>query len=489
MITAHSLVGRWSLALGLGLLACTTHAAKTASPDAAREPLLDAAGLAGEPGADARADREGSAVADAPGGGTPVDASGSGPSPDVALAGDLPPVTGEKLVWPNEVSHTNSDPWLAQHHSEIQELHPRFLLIDFANGRTTAQTMDRFQTQKAAMMEGSRYHGYSNPDSKPFLIYEIAKYVDLKDDPIPVGWNLPNSSKMPRRNGGIDFGKLFTPAFADYYGIPDPQNPSHNLTLCELVAKGIINDLFIIFNKTAPDNNVPEVLEYKRVYDRNDVAIAGRFDPYSGNGSFDPTDLPYLKECGRSLRVGFLEMTGNWTNAMEVNGHNYEHLGRSLPRWDEMWKPFANGNLDTRFGTPFKDWYSCPYGMPCLSYPTENSVTYTINGVTRTLDPYNQGCGAAHFPPNARQQYDKSNRQVVLSTCEHNGLHDGPGGTDLQTHYSLATVNPWSDTPVGMGFVGGGWFMYWFQSFPGYGNKATTPDGAPMKNWWVYLYY
>jgi hypothetical protein len=31
--------------------------------------------------------------------------------------------------------------------------------------------------------------------------------------------------------------------------------------------------------------------------------------------------------------------------------------------------------------------------------------------------------------------------------------------------------------------------MYWFQSFPGRNSKATLPDGTPMKNWWVYLYY
>lgn len=394
------------------------------------------------------------------------------------------------VIWPNETSHTNSDPWLQQHHTEIQEMHPRFLLIDFANGRTTAETMARFQTQKEAMMEGSRYHGYSNPAAKPFLIYEIAKYVDLKDDPIPAGWTAPNSSKMPRRNGGINFGSLFTQAYADYYAIPDPKNPSHNMTLCELVANGVVNDVFIIFNKTGTDANVPEILEYKQQYDRNDVPLPGKFDQYAGNGSFDPTDILLVKQCGRSLRVGFLEMTGNWTNAMEVNGHNYEHIGnRAVPRFDEMFRPFANFDLMQRFGTTFRDWYSCPYGMPCLSYPTDNSVTFTINGETRTLSPYNQGCGSAHFPPNAREQYDKSNPQTVLSTCEHYGLHDAADGTDIRTPYSLATVDRWKNTPVGKGFVGGGWFMYWFQSFPGYDNRAKMADGSPMKNWWVYLYY
>jgi hypothetical protein len=56
--------------------------------------------------------------------------------------------------------------------------------------------------------------------------------------------------------------------------------------------------------------------------------------------------------------------------------------------------------------------------------------------------PLDQGCGNAHFPPNAGRHHDKAN------------LADGPGGRDLQTLYSERTL-----------------------------------DGTPMMNWWVYLYY
>jgi len=36
---------------------------------------------------------------------------------------------------------------------------------------------------------------------------------------------------------------------------------------------------------------------------------------------------------------------------------------------------------------------------------------------------------------------------------------------------------------------GGGWQVYWRQSFPGYRNPATDASGAAMKNWWVYEFY
>src|SRR3954466_15133662 len=101
--------------------------------------------------------------------------------------------TGSKLVWPNETSFANSDPWLKDHHTEIREIHPRILLIDFANGNSDEKVLARYQQQKDAMMEGSRYHAYSNPSAKPFFIYELAKHVSLKDN------SGVNSAKFPRR--------------------------------------------------------------------------------------------------------------------------------------------------------------------------------------------------------------------------------------------------------------------------------------------------
>jgi hypothetical protein len=391
------------------------------------------------------------------------------------------------------MSSVNSDPWLSQHHNEIQEIHPHFLVINFANGRTLASVMARWEAQKAAMMEGTRYHGYSDPSARPFMIYELTKLVDLTDNPIPAGWTAPNSTKMPRRNGGIDFGALFNQTYADYYAIPDPKNPSHNMTICELFNAGMVNDLFVVFNKTGTDNNVPEIVEYKQMYDKNDVALPGRFDQYAGNGSWDPSDIPIINQCKRSVRLGFLEMTGVLGNSMQVNGHNYEHIGqRALPHFNAMWLPFANFDMNTRYNTPFKDWYGeCPNGTSnCITYPDKNSVTYMIGGTgaPMTISPFNQGCGNAHFPPNGRQNYDQTNTTTVLSTCEHYGLHDGPDGKDIQTPYDASMLAPWK-AKYGQGPTGGAWYMYWFQSWPGVNNKAKMPDGTPMKNWWVYLYY
>jgi len=84
--------------------------------------------------------------------------------------------------------------------------------------------------------------------------------------------------------------------------------------------------------------------------------------------------------------------------------------------------------------------------------------------------------------------YDMGNTQMVLTRCEHYGLHDGPDGKDLQTPYSAATVATLA-AKYGSDGNRGGWQLYLMQSLPGYHSGATLPDGTPIKNIWPYLFY
>ena len=51
---------------------------------------------------------------------------------------------------------------------------------------------------------------FNDPNAKPFIVHETLKFVDLTDKQVPPNWNFPNSTKMPRKNGGIDFAQLYT---------------------------------------------------------------------------------------------------------------------------------------------------------------------------------------------------------------------------------------------------------------------------------------
>jgi len=429
------------------------------------------------------------------GGGGGDDGGGSAVVPDASV--DSAPPGPPPLVWPNAMHSANSDPWLPMHHDEITEMHPKALLINFANNRAASAVMDRWNLMKAAFSEGSRYHGYNDPTAKPFVVHELLKLVDLTDNPVPANWMAPNSTKMPRLNGGIDFAQLYNQTYADMIAIPDPANPSHNLTLCELLQKGVMNELFIIFNKTGSDGNVPEIIEYKQVYDDKDVAIAGQFDPWAGNGAFDPPDLPEAKACGISLRVDFIEMTGGISGAMHVLSHNLEHMGDAVPNYKKFFDPIFNNDFDQRFKVPFSSWYGISVNGSMtnfIEYTSNNAVKWTCPadsgcaGQTGVMDPFDQGCGNTHYAPNSRNSYDMANTQTVMTRCEHYGLHDGPGGKDLLTPFNSSSWGQYAQK-YGNDGNGGGWQIYLFQSFPGYQNKATMPDGTKIKNYWPYLYY
>ena len=407
------------------------------------------------------------------------------------------------LIWPNATSSANSDAWLRQHHDEITEMHPRALVINFVNGASgsTSAVRARWDLMAKAMAEGSRYHAYSDQNAKPFVIHELLKQVDLVDNPIPGGWTKPNSTKTPRVTTAsgvrLDYTQLYSQAFADLYAIRDPQNPSHNLTLCELLQKGIINELFIAIDNSE-DGITPEIIEYKQMYDSNDQPLVGQFDPFAGNGQFEPTaDLPVARACGRSLRVDFLEMNNGLDGALHVLTHNYEHLGTAVPNIERFYAALFNRDFGQRFNTPFNSWYDVSVnGSPTnfLSYPSNQSVSWSCPpdsgcaGQQGVISPFTQGCGNAHYPPNARNSYDYQNTTTVLTRCEHYGLHDGPNGKDLASPYSVQTLANLTQQ-FGNEGNGGAWQLYLFQSIPGVGSRASTDDGVHIKNFWPYLYY
>ena len=409
----------------------------------------------------------------------------------------VPSANGE-VVWPNAVSLSNSDPWLTRHHEQITQLKPRALVLNFANGRSTNEVSIRWNELSAALAEASRYHGYKDPSAKPFVQHQLVKQVDLIDNPIPAGWTAPNSSLMPRLDGGIDFAKLYSADFANRMAIADPAAPSKKLGLCDMLKKGVINEIFIALNKTGTDSNVPEVIEYKQQYDIHDRTIPGLFNPSVGIGGFSPADLPEARACGVSVRVSFIEMTGTLSGALHVFVNNMERWGGAVHSYDKFFREFFNTDFVDRFHTPFDSWYDLNRGSTgtgdAVTYPNSTTAQWSCApgtpcaGQSGTIAMFDQGCGNAQFPPNARHPYDVKSSNVVMSRCEHFGLHDGPGEKDIQTPYSFQTIQPYYPK-YGDDLLAGPWQVYLMQSVPGFKNKATARDGTPIRNFWPYLYY
>ena len=108
--------------------------------------------------------------------------------------------TTDETIWPNKVSHTNSDEWLRLHHDEIKVLRPRVLVLNFVNGIREDDARQRVERVLQITREASRYHGYKIKAAPAFLDYQIYKVVNLTDpEELPEDSRFEgNSSKYPR---------------------------------------------------------------------------------------------------------------------------------------------------------------------------------------------------------------------------------------------------------------------------------------------------
>jgi hypothetical protein len=68
----------------------------------------------------------------------------------------------------------------------------------------------------------------------------------------------------------------------------------------------------------------------------------------------------------------------------------------------------------------------------------------------------------------------------VLSTCETWRQGDEPREFSTDDFSFYDDMDP---------DCGGGWQIWWRQSFPGVDNLARDDDGAPMLSWWPFLFY
>lgn len=82
------------------------------------------------------------------------------------------------------------------------------------------------------------------------------------------------------------------------------------------------------------------------------------------------------------------------------------------------------------------------------------------------------GCGWAHYPPNALQDYDWANR-VYVQTDMDDWKPDGTG------RKSRINCERWGCNSLK-------WFVYWMQHLPGPGNDLEF-QGKRLNNWWIFV--
>lgn len=391
-------------------------------------------------------------------------------------------------VWPNSASRANSDPWLAAHHDQITQMRPRLLVLNFANGVSTPQATAQIQRLTAALAESSRPHGYADPKAPAFLRYELFKIVDLTDPdpkavpPSPDG----NSSLYPRDPGGPEgsgrpnfrYADLFGADFARRYGVRDPKRPAHFLTLAELVDRGLVHEVWFLAiqgRAGAPS----ETTELKQAYDERFHKIPNKW-VQAGN-ALPGSEWPWT---GRSLRVLFLNATRGPGCALESLSHSLEATANAgaVPYFTHNFNDYAGFDLDKRYGLPFDRLY----GHSPYTYPDPTTLVYKRDSQDVTVPRYVVTGGNVHFCPSARQDYDLTSPFTVMSTIEHYGLRDGPGGKDRAGPWTVARFAPFKALASD---CQGPWLVYWRQNMPGHASRAVGLDGRPAKNWWPFLFY
>ena len=399
--------------------------------------------------------------------------------------------------WPNATSRANSDPWLQVHHAQVQTLKPKLLALNFVNPSTPTQVSQLITQLTSAFAEGSKVQGFRNTSAPAQLQYQLAKpIIDLRDGvngrpPPPANYPYQNSTLYPRRppneSGGwsFDYATLFEQGFAQHYGYQDPANPSRYLTLCELVERGDIHELWVIGSGDVPDADAAEVLEAKPRYTRTGNRIPNAVERCAGNGCFD-TDVPF---CGRSLRIGWVNYNRGPGCYVHSQGHGVEWTSNShaVPALTEWFTPLVRFDLDTRYGLPFSKLYDMGCATePCLSFPTASSARVVHQGATYNVASYDGACGNVHFAPNGVRHYDYDNATLVRTSCTGFGRHQGPGGADAT---ELVNKDTWARYLSLAPDCGGEFLVWWFQNMPGYNSGQTFSDGRPMPSLWPFLFY
>jgi hypothetical protein len=393
-----------------------------------------------------------------------------------------------RVEWPNPLAPATSDPWIIENHDRIEVMRPRVMAVNFVNERSNEDMLALMNAIVAAVREGSRPRGYEE-DSPPFLEYEIAYAIDLRDETPPPGWTLRNSTIYPREPRpmgywGFDYGALFTEEFAAHYGIEDPDAPGTYLDLCELSERGLVHEVWLYGDADVPDVSAAEILGIQPMYDESMQRIPNTMNRCAGNGCFDSDDF-IPPACTRTLRIGWVNNTRGVGCYMESLSHGIEWIGRSndIPYFTPLFEELAGFDLGRRYGVLFDSWYDICGGASCLTFTSERAVDYRSTAATGTIDPYVPVCGNAHFPPNARNHYDIDNPMTVMSTCRDWRTGDG---MDRETPI---TASDWDRYRELAPDCTGAWIVYWWQNFPGRGTRARDDSGAPVKSFWPFLFY
>jgi hypothetical protein len=443
------------------------------------------------------------------------------------------PGGNDLTVWPNSLSRANSDPWIAQNHSQLRKMQPRVLVINFANGIglnggdntsggafPAAQVVAKTQAFLAAMKYASQYRARLNPSAPAFLDPAIARVADLRDSNGHANSNLfPRGPANSKGYPEVGYYQLFSQAYAPYWGFLDPSTGRY-LTLGEAADRGYFHDIILIANQVDGNgknpaaqvtNNILEVAFTAQAYDsifnpipgeyvKNGIAHDRQKADMSQATSSDDNSMPWT---GRSMRIYFLSAGRGVGCLLHNAGHEWEirctqariyspgttyDNASPNPYMQPLFRRYAGFDLDTTYGVNFQSLYAAGNNYTYSNCGNGGCTTLGAPSATppATISNYRVAAGNVHYPPGAARGSDYYPAATVPSSVETFG---DAGEVAVPVNYHLwdfINLDPAVDDDCGGHFL-----TFWYQNMPGLDNATTDPgnSGQPMLNWWPFMYY
>lgn len=288
---------------------------------------------------------------------------------------------------------------------------------------------------KFMLEEGSRYHGYKNPDAQPMLGLKVVGMITVYENTPP---------------GQLDYidAKGFPVYLPDYFEI------FQRFNVKDYVEKlGVKHIWFWTGNLDSGfPSYLPDFHDLANFRGNPEANMSSRLSGDISNSHRSPSDLPVYDQS-------FIVFGNNYRRGQnEAVGHNYGHqIEQMLLHIDKQ----ADGASEL-FWQKFV-------------------------GANQNMQSVTGRCGWNHMPPNTTLHYDYFNPTLVQSDIEDwtpastgekkwvnvetwmNLSYKWPAGTEISDIDDRTVSN---------------WHIYWLQALPGIEAKISYNDYYQISNWW-----
>lgn len=292
---------------------------------------------------------------------------------------------------------------------------------------------------KFSLEEGSKFHGYKDPDAVPYLGYQVVKFLTIYDQiPISTTYRLGTAEV-----DGQEYG-VFEPDFLRIY---------NDFALQQFIEINGVKEIWIWFGQCAmpgwpsydpaihtPENFVEFVESNMASPVTGDISNSHRFE----------NDVPVASKTAVVYCYNFRRTQAE---AVHNHGHQLESIYKYIAQRQD--------GTDDLFVRDFSGWGS-GYSTPPLGR-----------------------AGDCHHPPNTTDDYDYLNTTLVESDIE--DWRPSVGTKKLVNADTWASIEyAW---PAGYDFPQrdeSQWYIYWMQNMPGYQSQIPHSAEHVMTNWWQF---